>query len=152
MVESWEHKETEEGAHKKTAQENGSGMRLLLVSTDPTGDLQHGDKSQDDGKGGEHRVIAKCVVGQEATVDADPTRKLSWFGGGGASSIESVSEQYLLDPSQEYDKWAQAYRMLGGYIDCDHHKDDDDHHSGDDQNYEENESACSRWMIWASVR
>jgi hypothetical protein len=55
------------------------------------------------------------------------------------------SANYLADPSQDYDKWAQAYRMLGGYIDCDHDKEAS--HSNDKNNGQ----ACSRWMLWAAV-
>ena len=82
-------------------------------------------------------------------------RHLSWFGGGGSASTDSYSAKVLVDASAEYDKWAQAYRMIGGYIDCDHDKDGDDHHSGSGDNNNRNDGdsqACSRWMIWASVR
>ena len=82
-------------------------------------------------------------------------RGLNWFGDGGSStSGVSVSSQVLSDPSQYYDKWAQAYRMLGGFIDCDHDKSqNNNHHSGDQQesNSQNNGEGCSRWMIWASV-
>ena len=82
----------------------------------------------------------------------EANRHLSWFGGGSSSSTTAYSSQVLADPAAEYDKWAQAYRMIGGYIDCDHDKDDDHHSgSGDNQNNEDN-NACSRWMIWAAVR
>ncbi|KAL3906500.1 MAG: hypothetical protein SGARI_003980, partial [Bacillariaceae sp.] len=44
-------------------------------------------------------------------------RKL-WGGGGG-------NQQHMIeyaDPGDDYDMWQQAYRMLGGFIDCDHQK------------------------------
>lgn len=75
-------------------------------------------------------------------------RGLTWFGGSGSSSAYSSS--VLVDPSQYYDKWAQAYRMLGGYIDCDHDKSDDSHDSGDN-NGGDGDGACARWMMWAAV-
>jgi hypothetical protein len=84
-------------------------------------------------------------------------RGLSWFGDGSSSSTNgaSVSASVLSDPSQFYDKWAQAYRMLGGFIDCDHDKsNNNDHHSGDNNNQQQQnqqKTACSRWMVWASV-
>jgi len=85
-------------------------------------------------------------------------RGLNWWASGGATS-DAYSSSVLLDPSQYYDKWAQAYRMLGGYIDCDHDKSGDSHDSGgdnEDGNYNYNggndNTACSRWMIWAAVR
>jgi uncharacterized membrane protein YgcG len=53
------------------------------------------------------------------------------------------SDQYLADPGVEYDSWAQGYRMLGGFIDCDNDKDGN---SGDNGN----NNACSRWMMWAA--
>ena len=82
-----------------------------------------------------------------------PDRSLGWMSGT-SGSINSFSSKVLLDPSQEYDMWAQAYRMLGGYIDCDNSKDSDDHHSHDEENgqqAQESGSACSRWMLWAAV-
>jgi len=36
--------------------------------------------------------------------------------------------------------------MLGGYIDCDNHKDGGGSGSGDG-----GDGACSRWMMWAAV-
>jgi len=74
-------------------------------------------------------------------------RELNWFSGG--SSGGSISEKYLADPSQEYDKWAQAYRFLGGYIDCDHGWGEDGH-SGSGENGGGEDGGCSRWMIWAA--
>ena len=86
-------------------------------------------------------------------------RGLGWFGDSSSSSTNggaSISSQVLLDPSQYYDKWAQAYRMLGGYIDCDHDKSNNNNnqHSNDNNNNNQNNNqrtGCSRWMIWASV-
>jgi hypothetical protein len=76
-----------------------------------------------------------------------PFMRRAWGNGGGGDWASGLE-----DPSQEYDKWAQAYRMLGGYIDCDHSK---SQRSGDrDQNNEDggdgDSVACSRWMIWAA--
>lgn len=76
-------------------------------------------------------------------------RGLSWFGSD-AMDTDAYSAGVVADPSEEYDMWAQAYRMLGGFIDCDHDKDGD----GGSHNSNENEgsdSACSRWMMWAAV-
>mmetsp|Transcript_8578 Transcript_8578/g.9826 ORF Transcript_8578/g.9826 Transcript_8578/m.9826 type:complete len:558 (+) Transcript_8578:107-1780(+) len=74
-------------------------------------------------------------------------RRASWNSN---SNYEAYGYAGMADPSQEYDKWQQAYRMLGGFIDCDHSKDDDDHKSGDDEDLYEKEDACSRWMMWAA--
>lgn len=60
------------------------------------------------------------------------------------SSSSGTAE--FADPGEEWDWWAQAYRMLGGFIDCDHHKGDGSGSgSGDGDG-----SGCSRWMMWAS--
>lgn len=90
----------------------------------------------------------------EAMSKEDVDRHLSWLGSSTSSSIESYSSQVLADPAEDYDKWAQAYRMVGGYIDCDHDKDDDHHSGSQDQNKnnDDGNTACSRWMIWAAVR
>jgi hypothetical protein len=76
-------------------------------------------------------------------------RKLgSWFSNSGSTSPYSTT--VLADPSKDYDMWAQGYRMLGGFIDCDHGSDNDEH-SGDNNNNDGNDVACSRWMMWAAV-
>ena len=55
------------------------------------------------------------------------------------------------DPGQDYDMWSQAYRMLGGFIDCDHHKSEGSGDQNNGDNGADNEQACSRWMMWAAV-
>ena len=49
------------------------------------------------------------------------------------------------------DKWQQAYRYLGGYIDCSASWGDGSHDSGDNGGGEGGGGACSRWMMWAAV-
>lgn len=80
-------------------------------------------------------------------------RKLGWFSGGG-SSTDLYSSGFLADPSQTYDKWAQAYRMLGAMIDCDHAKDQGSHDNKNNKNGDDQggSQTCSRWMLWAAVR
>jgi len=81
-------------------------------------------------------------------------RKTSWFGNSGSISYNAALG-YLADPAGDYDKWAQAYRMLGAFIDCDHDKDEgsqdnnNNNGGGGDGNVE---SGCARWMMWAAVR
>jgi len=69
-------------------------------------------------------------------------RQLSWSLGG------NKAVQFA-DPGEDYDMWSQAYRMLGGFIDCDHKI----HQGGShDNNNNADDKSCSRWMLWASVR
>jgi hypothetical protein len=75
-------------------------------------------------------------------------RDLSWFSSN--ADADPYATSVLADPSQEYDKWAQAYRMLGGFIDCDHKKTGNNHHS-QDNNKNNDDKSCSRWMMWAAV-
>jgi hypothetical protein len=81
-------------------------------------------------------------------------RRTSWFGNGDGYSYNAALG-YLADPSQEYDKWAQAYRMLGAFIDCDHQKREGsgDHNNNNNNNNNNNGDGepCSRWMMWAAV-
>lgn len=67
----------------------------------------------------------------------------------GSSKGSSKNLIAYADPGDDYDMWQQAYRMLGGFIDCDHQKSegsgDQGGGSGDNGN-----QACSRWMMWAS--
>jgi len=76
-------------------------------------------------------------------------RKTSWFGNSGAYAYNAALT-YVADPTQDYDKWAQAYRMLGAFIDCDHDKSEGSQDGGG--NGGGGNGACSRWMMWAAVR
>jgi len=73
-------------------------------------------------------------------------RKL--WGGSGNSDSNIIA---YANPGNDYDMWQQAYRMLGGFIDCDHQKSegsgDNGGGSGDGDG---DDQACSRWMMWAS--
>jgi len=53
----------------------------------------------------------------------------------------------MVEETNYYDMWQQAYRFLGGYIDCSHSWGDGSHDSGDGNGSDE---ACSRWMMWAA--
>lgn len=69
--------------------------------------------------------------------------------GGGNSNNHMI--QYA-DPGDDYDMWQQAYRMLGGFIDCDHQKSQGSgDHNGQGNGNAGNNGACSRWLMWASV-
>lgn len=76
------------------------------------------------------------------SMDSETLRKLGW----GSSNGGELS--YFVDPGEDYDMWSQAYRMLGGFIDCDNK--DDSGGSGDNGG-DDGDGACSRWMMWASV-
>lgn len=76
-------------------------------------------------------------------------RKLGWAQFTGSGNTINYA-----DPGDDYDMWQQAYRMLGGFIDCDHKKDNEgshDNQDGDNNNNNEDDQSCSRWMLWASV-
>jgi hypothetical protein len=91
------------------------------------------------------------VERKQQEMHVNQKRKLgSWFSN--SESTSPYSTTVLADPSVDYDKWAQGYRMLGGFIDCDHGT-EEDQHSGDNNNNnnDQNDGACSRWMMWASV-
>jgi hypothetical protein len=72
----------------------------------------------------------------------------------GSGSSKSKNLIQYADPGQDYDMWSQAYRMLGGFIDCDHQKSQgsgDHNEEGGGNNNAGNNQACSRWMMWAAV-
>lgn len=99
--------------------------------------------------------LPRVPKGKLEAVDAETVEKLSqqhrhlnWFSGNGGSN--AYSSGVYVDPSQYYDKWAQAYRMLGGFIDCDHDMSENSGDSGDGN--DGGNTACSRWMMWAAVR
>lgn len=67
-----------------------------------------------------------------------------WLRGLSSTSTSGMeTPQYMAAVDEYYDPWAQGYRMLGGFIDCDH--DADGGGSGDNGG-----NACSRWMMWAA--
>jgi hypothetical protein len=81
-------------------------------------------------------------LSEEEIQEHPELRNLAW----GRSSSNAAS---FVDPGEDYDMWQQAYRMLGGFIDCDHHQDGDDSHDSGDNS--DGVSGCSRWMLWAAV-
>ena len=73
--------------------------------------------------------------------------------GNGANTDPYDSTAGLVDETKYYDKWQQAYRFLGPYIDCTHSWSKGGGHSNDEKNEQQDQNAeqgCSRWMIWAS--
>ena len=89
--------------------------------------------------------VDKVEKVSEEELNSNPAfRNLNWVtGGSGGQAVEYA------DPGDDYDMWQQAYRMLGGFIDCDHQKSEG---SGDNGNNDDGDvQACSRWMMWASV-
>lgn len=79
----------------------------------------------------------------EAMGEDHPALRRLW-GGGSDKSVKYA------DPGEDYDMWQQAFRMLGGFIDCDHSKEDGGSHDNNNGGGDEG-GACSRWMMWASV-
>lgn len=55
----------------------------------------------------------------------------------------------LVSEATYYDKWQQAYRLIGAYIDCSNSKEGGGH-SHDNNNNEQDSGQCSRWMLWAA--
>uniref|UniRef100_A0A7S3LIE7 Uncharacterized protein n=1 Tax=Amphora coffeiformis TaxID=265554 RepID=A0A7S3LIE7_9STRA len=144
----------EEAVHEQLSESNlGEGIRLL--SKEELADERIARKKRmRERRERARELLNKLPPPQQAEKMSsdDVERHLGWFGGSSYVSGTAYSSQVLVDPSAEYDKWAQAYRMLGGYIDCDHPK-EDDHHSGSGDNNNNNNgdsNACSRWMIWAA--
>lgn len=68
--------------------------------------------------------------------------------GGSSNNGENLID--YADPGNDYDMWQQAYRMLGGFIDCDHRKSEGSGDNGGGGSGDGDNQACSRWMMWAS--
>lgn len=87
----------------------------------------------------------------EALQRDHPSFRQLWGGGSGGNG----NQIRYADPGNDYDMWQQGYRMLGGFIDCDHQKDegsgDHDNDGGNNGGGGSKSGACSRWMMWASV-
>lgn len=98
-------------------------------------------------------------------------RRMAWYDFGGmGDGVPSDYKPYddgYADPGYDWPMWAQAYRMLGGFIDCDWQQGEEEPGGGGEggrkrrmnQNGEERdlsgdggtEDACGRWMMWAAV-
>ena len=60
--------------------------------------------------------------------------------------LTDYSNPSNFDNSQEIDKWAQAYRLLGSFIDCDHGNGE----GGGSHDNNDGEGDCTRWTMWAA--
>lgn len=89
------------------------------------------------------KSVEKVSKEQLDKLDSPTLRKLGWRNGG-----NNGETSYFVDPGEDYDMWSQAYRMLGGYIDCDNNQGEGGSHDDGDGG---EGGACSRWMMWAAV-
>eukprot|EP00581_Thalassiosira_minuscula_P033431 CAMPEP_0183765588 /NCGR_PEP_ID=MMETSP0739-20130205/11046_1 /TAXON_ID=385413 /ORGANISM="Thalassiosira miniscula, Strain CCMP1093" /LENGTH=618 /DNA_ID=CAMNT_0026004285 /DNA_START=133 /DNA_END=1989 /DNA_ORIENTATION=- len=80
-------------------------------------------------------------------VEDDLGRRL-WGNSGNGDPYEPMGG--LVEEADYYDKWQQAYRFLGGFIDCSHSWGEGSHDSGGNENRGDGDGACSRWMMWAA--
>jgi len=87
-------------------------------------------------------------------IKADPSLEEEnhhWLRDLGGSYAASENPSFLASTSEYYDPFQQGYRMLGGFIDCDHGQDGsgsgDNNNNGGNNNGDE---TCSRWMMWAA--
>jgi len=108
----------------------------------------HGLRGDEFNKGGEFiRSVAQELKNNEDTL-RNEGRKL-WGNGGNLDPYESWAGS--AEETGYYDKWQQAYRFLGAYIDCTHSWSQGGHSHDNNNNQEQNaEQGCSRWMIWAA--
>ncbi|KAL3788932.1 hypothetical protein HJC23_000216 [Cyclotella cryptica] len=108
-------------------------------------------------EGEEHQWIRRVNVDASRSPPggyamSEEERKL-W--GNTVSGYNPYSASGLAENTQYYDKWQQAYRFLGGFIDCDHSWSQGSHDKNNNNNRNQNNnqngnSACSRWMMWAA--
>jgi hypothetical protein len=89
------------------------------------------------------KTVEKVPEEDLEQIDEKTRRQLGWGNRNGGEL------SYFVDPGEDYDMWSQAYRMIGGYIDCDNSKEEGG--SGDNGGGDGDAQACSRWMMWASV-
>ena len=95
-------------------------------------------------------TIGETIVDSLEELETMLSERSLWFWDN-ENEYNDFSDPYtvpsLVDPSVTYDSWSQAYRMLGGYIDCDRPKgrNGNSHDSKDN-----NGDGCARWMVWAA--
>jgi hypothetical protein len=81
-----------------------------------------------------------------------PEGRWLWNLAGSGSSKKSN----IADPSAYWDKWAQAFRMLGVYLECANSKSQWMYYGGggnggNKNNNNGNDYGCKRWVLWAAV-
>lgn len=135
---SREEREDETLQRRRRLQERRNKSKQLLASLSQRADKP--PQTEQEAKSPVHRLTREEIQSVQ--------RKTSWFGGGNGYSYNAALG-YLADPTTDYDKWAQAYRMLGAFIDCDHQKSEGSGDNGGGGGGDA-ENGCSRWMMWAS--
>jgi hypothetical protein len=78
----------------------------------------------------------------------DTSHHYKWVFHDGFDPYNETGYRYARSDTQ-YSRYSQAYRMLGGYIDCDHPKDSGSQDQNNDNNGDSG-SGCARWMMWAA--
>jgi hypothetical protein len=83
-----------------------------------------------------------------------PESRWLWtLGGGGGSGGSRKSN--IADPSVYWDKWAQAFRMLGVYLECSNGASQWMYGGGGGNGKGNNKNGdnygCKRWVLWAAV-
>ena len=134
---SKEEREEEARRRRRRTQERRARARQTLASLSNRADKP--PQTEKEAKSPVHRLTREEMHSVQ--------RKTSWFGGDGVSYNAALN--YVADPTADYDKWAQAYRMLGAFIDCDHDKSEGSGDGGGEGGGEG--GVCSRWMMWAAV-
>jgi len=68
------------------------------------------------------------------------------------SGDTSITPNFLADSGAYYDKWQQAYRVLGVYIDCDHPQSQNTWEYDNNPYYTEdvNNAQCARYYVWCA--
>jgi hypothetical protein len=62
--------------------------------------------------------------------------------------LKPYQQNGLADPGIYWDKWSQAYRMLGVYVECDNPK--AKYYYGNNYNNNNNNGGCQRWVMWSA--
>lgn len=98
----------------------------------------------------EIRLVYGNAVKEDPVLEKQNHKWLRGLGNSGYYYGSHVPN-FLAPVDEYYDPWAQGYRMLGGYIDCDHSQENNRGGSHDNRNGgDQNENTCSRWMMWAA--
>ena len=174
-----------EAQQKKKAQQNGSSSRNPNSDSHQDNQQQQrgsnskaerrrraAEKMRNLSPDGEVEKVSpselKRIIRQAKEVDPDGKlpqnqwiRRMGWWdfaniGDGIPANYQPYKEIYA-DSGYDWDYWAQAYRMLGGFIDCDCQQgespygDYDRRGRGRDLSGDNSEDACGRWMMWAAV-
>jgi len=100
----------------------------------------------------EYKALRNRHDSSKNKLSAEEEQKMRKMWNYNSGSSEVITPSFLADSGAYYDKWQQAYRILGVYIDCDHPQSSNTWDYDNNPYYTENvnNAECARYYIWCA--